>query len=429
MRNFVFLILIIGSVVSAFPQTAEEMAKARQSEQLAVKAYEAKSYADYLTHMRDANAARPNNPRLIYNLASAYAVNGQTEQGLDSLDRLAKMGLSFAIEKDDDFKAIFSTDRFKSIEAKFAENLKPLNNSSKAITVADKTLIVEGVAYDKQSKNFYLASVHQRKVVVVDKNGVAKDFSNESDGLWGVYGIRVDAKRGWLWISSFASIAMKNYQESDKNRAGIFRYDLKTGKLLKKYLLSDDKRHALGDLIIAGNGRIYSTDSAAATIYTIDPKKDEIEEFLRSDQFASTEGLATGQDGGTLFVADYSKGIFRIDTATKKVTQLIPAADITLLGIDGLYFYRGNLIAIQNGINPHRVAVFTVNGDKITGYKTLEANHPDFDEPTLGALVGDNFYFNANSQFGHFNEKGVLATEKLRPPVILKVDLKKALAK
>jgi sugar lactone lactonase YvrE len=412
----------------AFSQSPSEMKAAGEAERAAVKAYQAKDFTGFLAQMETANTNRPNHPRLIYNLASANVVNGNADQALALLERLGNMGLAFAIEKDDDFKDISATERFKKVVAKFAENRKPINASQKALTASDKELIVEGVAFDQKTENVYLASVHQRKIVKIDKNGVATDFSNPADGLWGVYGIRVDAERGWLWVSSLASIANRGLLESDKNKSGIFRYNLKTGKLLKKYIVPGEERHALGDLIIARDGRIFSTDSAAATIYSIDPKTDEFQVFLKSDMLASPEGLTL--DGtGNMFVADYSKGIFRINTHTKQITQLIPASDITLLGIDGLYFYKGNLIAIQNGINPHRVVHFTLDGDKVTKYLTLEANHADFDEPTLAALVGDKFYFNANSQFGHFNAKGVLATDKLHSPVILNVDLKKALAK
>jgi len=119
MRQIVFLTLAVCLLsVLAFPQTADEMAKARSAEQLAGKAYEAKSYGEFLTQMQLANTARPNHPRLTYNLASAYAVNGQTDAALDMLERLAKMGLYFPAEKDDDFKAMLSSERFKSIQAK-----------------------------------------------------------------------------------------------------------------------------------------------------------------------------------------------------------------------------------------------------------------------------------------------------------------------
>ncbi|MCA1642610.1 MAG: hypothetical protein LC785_11810 [Acidobacteria bacterium] len=57
-------------------------------------------------------------------------------------------------------------------------------------------------------------------------------------------------------------------------------------------------------------------------------------------------------------------------------------------------------------------------------FETLEANNPAFDEPTLGVLARDQFYFVANSQWGAIDEKGRLAPdEKLREPVVLKLKL------
>ncbi|HRI72498.1 MAG TPA: hypothetical protein PK156_50025 [Polyangium sp.] len=50
-------------------------------------------------------------------------------------------------------------------------------------------------------------------------------------------------------------------------------------------------------------------------------------------------------------------------------------------------------------------------------------NQPPFDEPTLGVVVGRDFFYVANSQWGHFT-KGVLdPVDKLKEPVILKMAL------
>ena len=79
-------------------------------------------------------------------------------------------------------------------------------------------------------------------------------------------------------------------------------------------------------------------------------------------------------------------------------------------------------------MNPQRVIRCTLNKDlsRIDKFETIEANNPLFDEPTLGVLVKNNFYFVANSQWGAIDESGHLAPEdKLKDPLILKVDLKR----
>jgi len=419
--------IFVVLATSTFAQTAAEMAKARQAEQSAIKAYQAKNYVEFLAQMKLANAARPNHPRLIYNLASAYATAGESEPVYALLERLANMGLFFDIAKDADFGMFTGSGRFNAIEAKFAENKKAVNNSTRAFSLNDKTLISEGLAYNAKEQTFYVGSVHQRKIVAV-KNGVATDFSSPADGLWSVLGMRVDLARGWLWVCTAAFPQMRGFDLKEKGKSGIFKHDLRTGKLVKKYILPNGD-HALGDVLIGRDGAVFATDSNSPVIYKIDPKRDELEEFVRSDNFASLQGLAFSSGDKELYVADYSKGIFRVDMATKQVVQLKADENVTLLGIDGLYYYRGRLIAIQNGITPNRVVSFKVSGDRIDEFKSLEANHADFMEPTLGTLIGDEFYYVANSQWPLVNEKAELNLDKLRQPVVLKLDAKKALVK
>lgn len=427
--NFVCLVVF---ALPASGQTAAELKAAGELERAARKAYESKAFTEYLTAMESANKLRPNHPRLIYNLASAYAVNGKDGDALNTLDRLARMGLGYAIEKDGDFTALLSVQKFKDLQKWFALNRGLVGNSERVFELAGASpLITEGVAYDPGTETFYVSSVHQRKILRVRKDGSSVDFSKGADGLWGVFGIRVDDKRRQLWVTTMAAPAMRGFNESDRGRSAIFRYDLESGRLLKKYHLPAGERHALGDLELDAAGRIYATDSAAPVIYVIDPKKDEIEEFVRSDDFAALQGLTVGPGGKALFVADYSKGIFRIDTTSREIKQLKPADDITLLGIDGLYTYGpgGDLIAIQNGVNPNRVVHLSLSGDRVYRCKTLAAGHPDFMEPTLGVLSGHTLYFVANSQWPLVGEKGEIDPEKVKRPVVLKIDLKRALAK
>jgi hypothetical protein len=201
---------------------------------------------------------------------------------------------------------------------------------------------------------------------------------------------------------------------------------LRSGKLLKKYLLSNENgKHALGDLIISKNGDVFASDSVAPNIYRIDAKRDELEIFLTSDNFSSLQGLAFSPDEKLLFAADYSKGIFRIEMQDKKIMQMSADANTNPIGIDGLYFHDRYLIAIQNGFRPHRVVRFVLNKERsaITKSETLEANHADFNEPTLGVKVGNDFYYIANSQWALTNENGTLAEDKLKEPVILRLKL------
>ena len=426
-NNFILAaILLLIFAASNNAQTAIEMRESVKFERQAVEFYKTKDYEKFLENIKRASDLRPNHARLLYNLAVAFSLNNKSDEALKVLERLSAMDLFFAVEKDDDFKSLFDLARFKTIQNEFALNQKAVNKSEKAFTIPQKDLITEGIAYDSTSKRFFVSSIHRRKIVAIDAKGKVSDFSLETDDLWSVSGMRVDEKRKILWVTTTAFPQMQNFQKADDGKSGVFKYDLRSGKLLKKYLLSNaDGKHALGDLIVAKNGDVFASDSVSPNIYRIAKEKDELEIFLTSENFASLQGLAFSPDEKTLFAADYSKGIFKISMSDKKISQIAVDANTNPIGIDGIYFHNGNLIAIQNGFRPHRVAKFVLNKEfsAITKSETLEANHADFNEPTLGVKVGNDFYYIANSQWALIGEDGKLVADKLKEPVILRLKL------
>jgi hypothetical protein len=337
------------------------------------------------------------------------------------------MGLALHPEKDSDFDSIKDSGEFKTILKRFEDNKAPVIHSRRAFSIQEKGLITEGLAYDPVDQTFFISSVHKRKILSFNRDGREKTFASEEDGLWSVLGMKVDAKRRLLWATTTAFPQMINYKKEEDGRAAVIKFDLRTGRLIKRYPVSNNRGpHALGDLVIKSNGDVFATDSLTPAVYVIRAAKDELELFLEHDGFVSPQGLTFSDDERHLFMADYSTGLFDIDPMTKKVSHLSPLAGATLLGIDGLYFYRGSLIGVQNGVTPQRVVRIRLSRDlkRAEGLEVIEANNPLFDEPTLGVLVKDTFYFIANSQWRLVDEKGQLARpEELKEPLVVKVKL------
>ena len=98
---------------------------------------------------------------------------------------------------------------------------------------------------------------------------------------------------------------------------------------------------------------------------------------------------------------------------------------MTLVGIDGLSFHRGGLVAVQNGMEPNRVASFPLapSLDRVTGDRVLERGNKNFEIPTTGAVAGNSFYVIANAQLRSLGPEGVKDPEKRKPVVILEIDL------
>ena len=176
----------------------------------AIRAYQAKDYPGFLGHMRKAHALEPSVPRVIYNLAAAEALGGSPDEAIKLLHRLAATGASFAIDKDDDFRALRSRADFQAEVRAMKANLAPRGRGEPAFTLRERELLTEGVAYDSKTRTFFVSSVRHRKIVAIDERGKQRDFITEAqDGIAGVFGMAVDPARRTLWASSTALPAVK----------------------------------------------------------------------------------------------------------------------------------------------------------------------------------------------------------------------------
>ena len=419
---------LVAVAVSAYVRDPEDPPKsARYYRQQAAAAYGIKNYPLAIENFQKAADLIPDHPTIIYNLACMYALAGRSGDALSALSRVAEMGVIFPADKDNDLASIKDTPEFKRILNRFEASSSPIINSSSGFTIREKGLITEGLAYYPADDTFFVSSVHKRKILQVGKGGEVSAFASEQEGLFSVLGMTVDAKRRHLWAASTAFPQMVNFKKEEDGTSAVFKFDLRTKKLLKRYVLSNAaKKHALGDLTVGAGGDVFITDSVSPAVYVIHPQQDEIELFLEDPAFGSPQGLTFSSDGRHLFMADYATGLFDIDVSARRVIHLAPLAGATLLGIDGLYFYNGSLIGVQNGVKPQRVVRVLLSKDykRAARLEVIEANNPIFLEPTLGVIVKDTFYFIANSQWPLVDENGRLAPEdKLREPAVLRIKL------
>ena len=134
----------------------------------------------------------------------------------------------------------------------------------------------------------------------------------------------------------------------------------------------------------------------------------------------SIRGLAVSDDGNILYFADYALGIFGADLKSGTGFPLShDPAHLVLGGIEGLYWYDGTLVAIENGISPKRVIRLSLSkdGKSVTRMMPIDVANPAFELPTYGTTAGNDLYFVANSQKGHYGQYGDLKDEKNLQPV------------
>jgi hypothetical protein len=413
---------------SAFPFGQRDVPHdARYYRRQAAAAYEAKDYNSALDSLKKAAELIPDHPSIIYGIASMHALLGNEAKAIAALRKVVEMGLALHPERDADFEAIKNGVAFKTIVAGFKANSTPVVRSTTAFTLPEKGLVTEGIAYDPVDDRFYISSIHKRKILSRDRVGKITTLASEADGLWSVLGMKIDAGRRLLWATTTAFPQMVNFRKELDGSSAILKFDLRTGKLIRKYPVPDaNEKHGLGDLVINRAGDVFASDSTTPAIYVIRHDRDAIVQLIGGESFLSPQGLAFSSDERHLFMADYGKGIFDINVATGGVDHLSPAPGTTSLGIDGLYYHNGYLIGVQNGITPNRLVKLELDTEskRIKRLEVLEANNPLFDEPTLGVLIKDSLAFIANSQWGSVDENGRLASEdKLKEPIVLKLRL------
>jgi hypothetical protein len=135
-------------------------------------------------------------------------------------------------------------------------------------------------------------------------------------------------------------------------------------------------------------------------------------------------GITLSGDGTLLFVADIL-GVLRVDLRTDESADVDPGVHNSLCGIDGLYWNRGELVGVQYGTGEYRGMRWKLseNSRKVTASETLEYRTDLVNDPTTGAVLGDNFYFIANSGIYNLEEDKIVDPAKLEPVYIAVVPL------
>lgn len=290
----------------------------------------------------------------------------------------------------------------------------------KAFEVAEKDLIPEGIAYDKVSGNFYIGSINKSKIVKIDAQNMVSDFVKTGTyGNWAYIGMKVDPEKNVLWTC-------RNQMIPDADSAGyggIFKYDLSNGTLIKKYIVNKtEKSHLLNDIAIHQQN-VYISDSEGGGIFVIRPNTDILEQFIAVNTFIYPNGITTSPDGQNLIVAT-ARGLQRVHLETRETFPL-PFPSYYIVGIDGLYTYKDNLIGIQNSLYPESINKFKLNtnADEISGIEILSYNEPVFTKVTTGAIKNNYFYFIANSHIDQLQDGKVKDISKLKNLQVYRVKI------
>jgi sugar lactone lactonase YvrE len=405
---FAFAVACAMTAVAHADAVEDGRAVARQ----ATEAYDTGKYADAAILFRDALKHRPGHPQLMLNAAAASARAGQVDDAFAMLGQHFAMGLVVDLD-DQDFAALANDPRFAALRGRNAENAKPTGNVTVAASLSGSHGLIEGVAFDAATGRIFASSVSERAIFVVEHDRTRPFAAERANGLFGAFGLAIDERKRTLWAASSALIAAERIAPTEKGRAGIFAFDLATGKPKQAALTPPDgKDHVIGDLAVAANGDVFASDGWTKKLYRLPTGGSTLEEFL-SEGLHSPQGLALSADDTHIAIADYANGIHIVDRASRARTQLSTPANATLLGIDGILRHGRDLIAVQNGVEPQRLMRIRLNPSwtSIEGIDVLAANLPLMKEPALIAVAGKDLLIVGNAQWSRFTVNGARRDE------------------
>jgi hypothetical protein len=173
------------------------------------------------------------------------------------------------------------------------------------------------------------------------------------------------------------------------------------------------------------SGNVFLTDTLANKVLQFQPKTLAFSELKVSRELLEPNGITLSGENQLLYVAD-QLGVLRVDLKTGESVEVDAGPHSTLAGIDGLYWHKGSLIAIQNGIGTPRVAAFQLSKDGAHVSKTaiLEYRSNLCVLPTTGASREDDFFYIVNSGSNNLNtDDRVLDVTKLEPVRIAVIHL------
>ncbi len=326
-------------------------------------------------------SSAPDKAAVEYQLARTWALGKQWPQAVEWLQKVADLKVGLDPSRDAAFAALRGTREFAAIDAEVRFATPPVYHSTPAFTIAEGDLVPESVAYDTARKRFLFGSMTKGKVIACSSTGICSDFAT---GLGTVLGLKVSGDSVWLVSNS-------------ENESALLHLDLASARLVRKYAVAG-REHSFNDLAIAPSGEVYVTDTRAGAVWRL--AKGAAELARLPGGFEGANGIAISPRGDLVYVSTFPDGITILDLKTNITMPIQRPGGLCLVMIDGLAFYRGELIAIQNGFMTPRVVRLKLRRDlrAIERWEILERRNPLFDGITSGVVAGGQWFYMANIQ-------------------------------
>jgi hypothetical protein len=389
-------------VPTAQPQVLLSQKQILALEQKAAKSLEGGEYAKAAEHYNQLHEQRPYTADYMVNFIRAASLEGMKTPAYNMMLKMQRQGLSYDFNQTEDTQNIRGTELYEYLNDLMIRANQPMGEAAVAFRLPGKPSDYASMAWDETGRRLLVGTVSEGKLIAIDENGDSEVLlqADESNGLWSVSGIAVDALTGRLWIASSATAFHDGVPPVDQSQGGLFEFDLRSLELLGKYLLPVDAlNHDLGSVAVTKSGHVYVVDRGTPIVYRKVPGVDRIEGFVGSKQLIGFTDISVTPDNSRLYIADSTKGVFIVDPKGQQATMMAAPETLNQGGIDGLEWVNGKLIIIQGGMLPQRIMRLELDdkGTTADSVSPMAIAITEFDRPGIGAVSGSDLLYFANS--------------------------------
>jgi sugar lactone lactonase YvrE len=376
---------------------------------------------------RDAAAAwlraaqlRRHNPQFLYSAAANLAQAGELSGTYDTLLRLQRAGLGYDLERDARFKNAHGTELWDFlVDLNTTARTEAFGEGELAFELPPADLLLESIAWDPASETFVLGSARTGVIYRRQANGELVELARpQGDSWWSIFDLKLDPAGRHLWATTAAVPHFKDFKPALTGRSALLKINLADGALVAAYPAPDDGLpHILNGIAVSPQGLVVVAEGMRGQLFKLEG--DSLRPLMAERRLNALRGMAFSADGSVLYFADYEMGLFGLQMNTRVAFDVTGAENVLLSGIEGLYQYEGQLVAIQNGVTPQRVMRYELDdsGRAVAMAVPLEAANPAFATPTLGTLVGSQLHYIANSQRDYYDAFGLRKSSRPLPPV------------
>lgn len=383
------------------PAQKSKLQQAAELEQQSKDALEAENWVRFYVANGKLHELRPYERDYLVNIVRACGQLGRASTAYHFMLKMQQQGMAYDFNTTDDTLKIRNTEAYDYINGLLTDANRTAGEGNVAFRSDGDPANFRAMAWDPSRDRLLVGSVRQGSVIALDSDGGAEVLlrADETNGLWSIGGLAVDADNGRLWISSSAVPEFAGLEKEDFNQAALFELDLASLRVLARYPLSDDRlKHRLGSVAVTRDGHVYVINRDAPIIYRKTPDSDSLDVFFASPELMALSDIAATPDNSRVFVSDTWAGITVIDPVAQQATLMGGPETMNLGRIEGMRHRDGKLYVVQGGFEPQRVVRLELDdsGTVVQSVSPMAIALEEFDRPAGASLTDGEIYYFAN---------------------------------